>query len=74
MGTVKQFADKWKESVRKKAVDAICDSFAVTERGGDLWLTHYGVAFKRIDKDTAAHKVTALLNEVRRAAIDFEKA
>lgn len=45
--------------------------FEVVERSGSLWLTHSGVAFRRIPDYASASEIAALLNEARQTSINF---
>lgn len=47
--------------------------FRVVERNGALFLTHLGVAFKRVPNDCNAENVALMLNQVRDTAVEFEK-
>lgn len=54
-------------------VNVVYSQFQVKERGGSLWLTHDGVAFMEMSKDTTSAEVAELLNTARMSAITFER-
>lgn len=73
MKTIKQYIADQKEQNRLQKEAQLKSEFKVVERDGYLWLTHLGVAFKRIDSDMPAMEVANLLNDARNTAVEFEK-
>lgn len=47
--------------------------FRVAERSDSLYLTHSGVAFMKVPKDSTAEDVVEMLNQARIAAVEFDK-
>lgn len=73
MKRIKQYIADKKEQNRLQNEAQLKAEFKVVERDGYLWLTHCGVAFKRIDLNTQAIDVAFMLNDARRYAVEFEK-
>lgn len=46
--------------------------FKVVERDGNLWLTHDGVAFMKVNVVSYAYDVASELNKARETAIEFK--
>lgn len=65
---------KHKAKTIRQRTASIYDEFKVIERGGQLWLTHLGVAFMVIDKDLNADGVAKALNQARKTAVLFDYA
>lgn len=72
MRTLKEMIEQYKESHRNERVAELRAMFAVEERGGALWLTHSGVAFKQISDNASAAEVAYELNQARATAVKFE--
>lgn len=64
--------EQYKEYHRTERVAELRSMFAVEERGGALWLTHSGVAFKRVSGSASAAEVASELNNARDTAVNFE--
>lgn len=74
MQLIKNWIEKQKlKNLEQKAND-LYNEFDVVERDGSLWLTHMGVAFKKLDKEKTAQDVAIELIEARRTAITFRNA
>lgn len=73
MKKLKEIIEKSKEKERIKFLALLRAEFSVIERGGVLWLTHRGVAFAKIPKDSIADNVTKMLDDARSAAVEFER-
>lgn len=72
MNIIKIWLEKQKQkSIRQRALE-LSGEFKVIERGGKLWLTHMGVAFKRIQEDTCAQDVARELSLARETAVMFD--
>lgn len=69
------FLKEWWQDRKIKEQERITDSirmeFEVVEKGGFLFLTHNGVAFDQIDKDTPAREIAMRLNTARDTAQKF---
>ena len=67
--------NKWWSDRKKKEQDRIASEirkeFEVVEKDGVLFLTHNGVAFDQIDKDTPANGIASKLNIARDTAQAF---
>lgn len=63
---------RWLSDYKKKVQDRIAmemrKEFEVVEKDGTLFLTHNGVAFDQIDRDTPAHEIAMKLNTARDTA------
>lgn len=69
MNIIKRYRERMEAS--KDAL--IREEFKVTEKGGSLWLTHRGVAFRRIEDHHTAEVVANLLKDARDAAVKHER-
>lgn len=71
------FLNEWwngrKRKYQDRIANEICNEFEVVEKGGVLFLTHNGVAFDQIDKDTPAREIAMKLNMARDTAQAYRK-
>lgn len=74
MKGLRDFIDSYKTDTARKERNELRSRFRVTERGGSLWLTLDGVAFRRIAGTEDAQAVTRFLDEARDAATSFRLA
>lgn len=60
-----------KEKARLAEETSLKAEFRVVERGGDLWLTHDGVAFCAIPFDATSAQITEMLERARLTAVKY---
>lgn len=60
-----------KDKARLAEETNIKAEFRVVERGGDLWLTHDGVAFCAIPSDATSGQITEMLERARLTAVKY---
>lgn len=72
MNRIKEYFQRQKEDMRQQAIDNLRFDFKVKERNGALYLTHRGVAFRKIETTANAEEITKALEDARTAAIEFE--
>lgn len=72
MKTIKTMIADYKANNRASHEKEIRGQFKVVERGGVLYLTHNGTAFKIIGTDTCATDIATALEDARNAAVDYE--
>ncbi len=67
-----EILSRWLNDHKKKVQDRIAmgmrKEFEVVEKDGTLFLTHNGVAFDQIGKDTPAREIAMKLNTARDTA------
>lgn len=71
MKSIKVFFENERLKYRQKYETEIRECFDVTERGGYMWLTYNGVAFKKFDGSLSADEVAQTLNQARDEAVEF---
>lgn len=71
MKTIKQYIEDKKEKYRLKDEANMKASFKVKERGGFLWLTYNGVAFKKMESSASASDIVKALNMARDCSVEF---
>lgn len=71
MKTIKQYIEDKKEKLRLKDEANQKSSFKVKERGGFLWLTYNGVAFKKMEPSASAADIVKALNTARDYSVEF---
>lgn len=71
MNRIKEWLLSYREKKAERQRMELRSRFKVRERGGSLWLTLDGEAFRRIGPTENAETITAMLNEARVVAITF---
>lgn len=73
MNTFKKYIEAQRQKARFERDAETKADFRVVERCGDLWLTHKGVAFKKIAPSVNSGDVALKLNEARECAVEFDR-
>lgn len=68
MNWLKKWWNNRKEKQEQEIKKIICNEFKIVEKEGVLYLTHNGVAFQQIGKNTTAQTVASELNRTRAVA------
>lgn len=73
MKKLKELIERRKNKMRMQKDSELMSEFQVVERGDNLWLTHNGVAFIKIDEGMPSSVVTKALKDARENAIEFTR-
>lgn len=73
MNELKKIIKKRKQKKMFEKEAMIKAEFGIVERDGDIWLTHCGVAFRKITAHTSANEIATILNTARETALEFER-
>lgn len=73
MKTMKKWLADFKANGKQRRKEELQYQFQVIDRDGFLWLTHNGVAFMKVSMLSNAAKISEMLDEARKAAVEYEK-
>lgn len=73
MKKLREIIDAQKQKAQFEKEAELKSEFKVIERNGELWLTHCGVAFKKLYASATAKDIALMLESCREVAIEYAR-